>query len=312
MLFMQRLRHTCKWFGVGAGAISSYIGVEYQRSVGIKSEKTVHENVFCMGKWLKWKFGNTLLFSENCIIKCCHWCSTSPLFHYLDLTSFLIFLANRENTFLHNMCVKLLASIEIPEDADINHYRRKCTNSVKVGLARYHSINQKWFLKEGEYDEVDESTLRSKIDNIVAVIKSVLGERVQDECCLWLFNSIIQQKLPSDPIANMMVDLSSVRDDIEFTSENDEIEFSDMVPTYLEILRRYSNKDEVASNASISNEILFVTKYLSLMYPERSDVLVACGNILANLAVYDFNRTAIIESDILSLLVKWKNSSFMS
>ena len=128
---------------------------------------------------------------------------------------------------------------------------------------------------------------------------------------LFGYSGKVQQTLPPDPVTNVMVDLSTGRDNIKFTSEN-EINFSDNVLTYLEILRRYSNIDNVSSHASISYQLLQVLKYISFSFPDSNEILVGCGNIIANLAVNDFNCKAIIESDILSLLMKWKRSPFVS
>lgn len=312
-MFVKKFRIGLRIVGVGIGITSSYFTVQYQKTVGIKSDRTVSENIAYMQEWMKWQFMKTVNHSKDWVAQCCHDCSISPWFHYLDLTLFLIYLANRENLFVHDLGVKLLAAVKFPLDTDTSKYIKQCKYPVMVGLARSTVIDSKWFspTETKEFVIYDDKIIQGKIDNILTVIKTVLGEKAHDTCSLWLFERVVQNILPPDPIPNVMNDLSVGRDDTDFSSEY-EIEFSEHVSTYLEILRRYSNKPDVIANGAISWSILDVLLHISHKFEENSSILVACGNIIANLAINKTNRDLIIKSDILNLLLKWKQSPFVS
>ena len=100
----------------------------------------------------------------------------------------MIFLANRENNFTHNLGVKLLAAVEFPMEVSIKNYINKCSLPVIIGLARSDNIDMKWFPSEdNENNVINDETLKGKINDILSVIKTVIGDKAHDPCSLWLF-----------------------------------------------------------------------------------------------------------------------------
>ena len=323
-MFAQRLKSSCKLISVSFGFITSYLTYQYQQTFGDKLDQRVNQNLDVLHSWIEWRSKMAYATTESLLIKYCQWMSKSTLFHKMDLTSCLIFLAENQNTtFMHDLCIKMLSSIEFPKDMDMEYYLRKCDHTTLIGLARSSDVNLKWFSDMAiPRSLLDENTSLSRdIEAVIQEIRSALltqdnkGENAQ-ECSTWLFQQVVNEHFPDEPIPNIMNDLSIQRDHHSLlSSDPSEIPLTKHLENYLKILRQYSVNDNVNTNPVLSARVLQIVQQVISLYEdddkigkEKYGILEKCGNIVANLACTDANRAEIVKRNYLPLLMRWKGS----
>jgi len=322
-MFAQRLKSSCKLISVSFGFITSYITYQYQQTFGEKLDQRVNKNLDILHNWVEWRSKMAYETTESLLMKYCQWMSKSTLFHKMDLTSCLIFLAeNQKTTFMHDLCIKLLSSIEFPQDVDMEYYLRKCDHTTLIGLARSSDVNLKWFsegIPRSLFDDVNISLGRD-IEAVIKEIRSALltqdnKEEKAQECSTWLFQQVVNEHFPEEPIPNIMNDLSTQRDHHSlFGSDTSEVPLAKHLDKYLKILRQYSVNENVNNNPFLSSRVLQIVQEVIALYENKPDaervgILDKCGNIVANLACNDANRAEIVKWNYLPLLMRWKGSS---
>lgn len=320
-MLAQKLKSSCKLISVSFGFISSYLAYHYQRTV---DEIKVNQNFDVLHSWVEWRSKMAYEKTESLLMKYCHWLSMSSLFHKMDFTSILIFLAeNQKTSFMHDLCIKLLASIEFPQDVDMEYYLNKCDPTTLIGLARSRDVNLQWFSSQSatagtlpqEIDDDVETLLRCQMEKVIEDIRRSLAiDENKQECSTWLFQKVVNDHIPDDPVPNIMVDLSTERDSISLSAARSKVPLSKHLNNYLKILRQYSANEFVNSNEELSNKIIKVVHNIVSVFAndedeeKRVDVFQKCGNIIANIACNDENRRCVVHHNFLPLLMQWKSS----
>lgn len=316
-MVLQRLKTSCKLISVGIGIMSSYLTYQYQRTLGADMETVVNKNISDVQQWFQWKSKKAYELTEEYLIQYCRQFSASSVFHQMEITSFLIYLANSKSMFIHQLGVKLLSTVQFPDNAVLEDYIKKCDYTTLIGLARSKDIQSNWF-PDGTFDDTisyvttDETELEIKknVEDVLNNIRAFVPSEHED-CSSWLYEQLVFQKLPDDPFPNAMVDLCTERDTLDLSKPEQPCPFRKNIRTYLEILRGYSNNELVASNPLLSLRILRIVREIIFRFEEHNDVLLACGNIIANLACHENNRIAIVDVGLLPVLMKWKKSNVL-
>ena len=298
-----------KYLGFGTGASATYLGFQYNQDFPGGAGKLLdinQENAQDVWRWVKWKCRNNILTAENNMADGCSWCSSMQWFHTLRIPSLLIHLANLNTVTTNTLFVKLLSAVRFPEGTDMKGLTQMCSPKVVIGLARTNDIDAKWFNCEECTKPIDEEDLERKMDKLIDTLHAVTGEGGCDPCAVWLVKKVIEQKLPPDPDEWVcpMNDLSTERDNVDFTQ--DKIDFSENIPTYLEIFQRHSMKRNIATNADIAEQLVEVLRLVCLKYSGDDSICVSAGNIMANLAVRKSNHSLLAHSGILDVLVGWR------
>jgi len=303
--------------------VTAFVTHQYQQTFGEKIDQHVNKNLDVLHHWVELRSKMAYEKTESFLIKYCQWLSKSTLFHKMDMTSLLIFLAENQNTtFLHGICIKLLSTIEFPQDVDMEYYLKKCDSNTLIGLARSHDVNLKWFSNEDilprELTEESGFQLSREIQQLIHDIQSSLENDEdpdsQPQCSTWLFQKVINEHLPDEPIPNLMNDLSTGRDHHSLSHEKTDVLSTNILFDYLKILRQFTANDKVSSNPDLSASVLNVVRNIVAFYddegnPDRKSVLEKCGNIVANLSCTDANREAVIQRGYLPLFMNWKSST---
>ena len=344
-MLAQKLRSSCKLISVSFGFITSYLTYQYQQTFGDKLDKRVNKNLDVLQGWVEYRSRMAYEKTESLLMTYCQWLSKSTIFHKMDMTSLLIFLAENQNTlFMHELCIKLLASIEFPQDVDIEYYLKKCDSSTLIGLARSRDVNLKWFNTEensslqrndvifnnttGDQEEIF-IRVGHEIEDVINKIQQVLlKEKEKDssgkekrggrqECSSWLFQQVVNEHVQDDPFPNSMNDLSVERDHHTLNTEKAEIPLRKHLMNYLKILRQFSTNDLVTQDQLLSASILDVVRQIIILHDntsvdsssslDRFSILEKCGNIVANLSCAKENRHAVIERGFLPVLMRWKS-----
>jgi len=311
-MFAQKLKSSCKFISVSFGILSSYISYQYQQTVNERVDKTLIQNIHQVQQWFKGTSKFALNCTETYLLQYCQKLSTSPLFHQMDIASMIIFFANSQNVLLHELCVKMLSVVSFPEDVDMSYYVTQCKANTLVGLARSRLQHQKWFIhndlqtfsvQDSDEDEMI-ARVKLKIDQLFIDIHQLLPSlKLDDNCLISMYSQVKDEQLPPDPVMNVMVDLCTERDNLQFTNQS-QIPFKERLFQYLDILRRYSKIKEVVSNNDLSIGFIDTVKDLIQLYNESEEAMVICGNILANLAINSNNKEPL--SVFLPLLLQWK------
>ena len=326
-MFAQKLRSSCKLISVSFGFITSYLTYQYQQTIGDRLDKRVNQNLDVIQGWMEYRSRIAYAKTESLLMTYCQWLSKSAFFHKMDMTSLLIFLAeNRNTTFMHELCIKLLASIEFPQDVDIEYYLKKCDSSTLIGLARSSDVNLKWFSSELprgiENKDKEEAFIKvgRDIEEVIHKIQQALmkvenqqqsEKSDRQECSSWLFQQVLDEHVQDDPFPNSMNDLSVERDHHTLNAEKPEIPLRKHLMNYLKILRQFSTNDLVTNDQVLSSYILDVVREVIELhdidsFPDRASVLEKCGNIVANLSCIEGNQSAVIERNFLPILMRWK------
>ena len=329
-MLAQKLRSSCKLISVSFGFITSYLTYQYQQTFGDRLDKRVNQNLDVLHGWVEYRSRIAYEKTESLLMTYCQWLSKSAFFHKMDMTSLLIFLAENQNTtFMHELCIKLLASIEFPNDVDIEYYLKKCDSTTLIGLARSNDVNLKWFSSElpMQIENRDEEEASIKvachIEQAIHNIQQELlkaddqqpsNEERRQECSSWLFKQVLDDHVQEDPFPNSMNDLSVERDNHTLNAEKPETPLRKHLMNYLKILRQFSTNDVVMNDPVLSSYILDVVREIIELhdtdsFPDRADILEKCGNIVANLSCIEGNRSAVIDRNYLPILMRWKNCS---
>ena len=306
-MLTQKLKSSCKIISVGLGLFSSYVSYQYQQTFGDKVDVTLAKNIDQIQKWFTVKSKMAFTITEFYLLQYCKKLSTSSLFHQMDVTLIIIFLANSQNVLLHDIGVKLLSVVQFPSDIDMGYYINQCKPNTLIGLARSNLVCPKWFqngyfvLLNGNESEV---RIKAKLEVLLEKIEaSQPNVKPEELCTSWLYNRVKNEQLPQDPVLNVMVDLCTERDNLELTQDV-QIPFQNHVRTYLDILRRYSTDPKVNSDEVISHEMINIVKEILSLYRGDVKLHAECGNILANLALSKCNIEPV--STFIPLFLRWK------
>ena len=306
-MLAQKLKSSCKFISIGFGLLSSYITYNCQNTIGFRINETISENFNHIQKWMQWKTETALTATEIYMLNLCHLLSNSQMFHRYHMTSLLIYLASSEHKLLHEICIKLLSVVQFPDDIDVDFYVKKCSNDVLIGLARSRDLNLRWFLSLSASNASTDT--KNSLRVIISVLEDIKSSTLFSEtnCSNWLYNRIVGEKLPEDPVPNIMADFCTERDSIDIINKKSSGIQSDMlVLKYLDILRRYSNNENVTKNKRLSKHIITAIKEIITEYKGNKKVLFLCGSIIANLAVTQFNRNEIVQQNLLTVFVHWR------
>ena len=141
-MLTQKLKSSCKIISVGLGLFSSYVSYQYQQTFGDKVDVTLAKNIDQIQKWFTVKSKMAVTITEFYLLQYCKKLSTSSLFHQMDVTLIIIFLANSQNVLLHDIGVKLLSVVQFPSDIDMGYYINQCKPNTLIGLAMSKMVSE--------------------------------------------------------------------------------------------------------------------------------------------------------------------------